>query len=87
VIYVLAVVLGVVVAVWLRRDRSTRLLVGAAAAIQTAALVEFLTVVYPVNGRFPVHGTVRSSTIRDEVPTSGETCIIGHMLSLGIIGP
>lgn len=74
VIYVLAVVLGVIVAVSLRRERSSRLLVGSAAVLQVAALVEFLTVVYPVNGRFPVHGT-------GAVP--GDWAVLRHRWEMG----
>lgn len=56
VIFVLAVVAGVTWAFLVRHERSTRVPVVAAAGAELLALVVFLTVVYPVNFRFPVHG-------------------------------
>ena len=57
VIYVLAVVCTVALAVLTWRDHASRGLAVAAAAVELAALVVFLAVVLPVNSRFPVHGS------------------------------
>ncbi|MGH3096650.1 MAG: hypothetical protein ACRDMV_11715 [Streptosporangiales bacterium] len=57
VIYVLAIVASVALAVALRKERSSRGLVTAAAALEVIALITFLTIVYPVNLQFPVHGS------------------------------
>src|SRR5579875_627791 len=57
VIYVLAVVATVALAVLARRDRASCGLLVPAAVAEMAALIVFLTVVLPVNSRFPVHGS------------------------------
>ena len=57
VIYVLAVICTVALAVLAVRDRAWRSLPVAAAAVEVVALVVFLMVVLPVNSRFPVHGS------------------------------
>lgn len=57
VIYVLAIVACVVLAILQRRDRSTRVPVAVAAVLEVVALIVFFTVVYPVNFHFPVHGS------------------------------
>ena len=57
VIYVLAVLTGVVLAALTARQPGLRILTGTAAALQVAALATFFAVVYPVNFRFPVHGS------------------------------
>ena len=57
VIYVLAVVCTVALAVLAWQDHASRGLAVAAAAVELAALVVFLAVVLPVNSRFPVHGS------------------------------
>jgi hypothetical protein len=57
VIYVLAVICTVLLAVLTWRDHASRGLAMAAAAIEVAALIVFVTVVLPVNSHFPVHGS------------------------------
>lgn len=57
VIYVLAIVACVVLAVLHRRDRAVRVLVSVSAVLEVVALIVFFTVVYPVNFRFPVYGS------------------------------
>jgi hypothetical protein len=56
VLYLLAIVSSVVLAVLVRRDGQVRWLASAAAAAQIVALIVFFAVIYPVNQRFPVHG-------------------------------
>lgn len=56
-IYLLAIVATVALAFLLRHDRSMRRPVAAAAGLELLALIVFLSVVYPVNFRFPVHGS------------------------------
>ena len=60
VLYVLAVLATVVLAVLLRRERGQRGPVAVAAGLQVVALITFLTIIYPVNLRLPVNsaGTV-----------------------------
>ena len=81
VIYVLAVVAGVRLAILLRRERAVRGRLAAAAALQVIALAVFLTVVYPVNFRFPVGGT-------GAVPTGWEASRhrweLGHSLGFAL---
>lgn len=57
VIYVLAVATSVATAVLTRRDAAGRRPVAVAAALEVVAMIVFFTVVYPVNFRFPVHGS------------------------------
>lgn len=57
VIYVLAVVATLALAILARHDRPARMPLAAAAGVEVIALIVFLTVVYPVNFQFPVHGT------------------------------
>jgi hypothetical protein len=47
----------VILAVLVRRDRSQRGMVGVAAGLQVVGLVTFLTIIYPVNLRFPVNSS------------------------------
>ncbi|HEX3651081.1 MAG TPA: hypothetical protein VHV49_21865 [Pseudonocardiaceae bacterium] len=54
VLYVLAVIATVVLAVLARRDPGSRGPLGVAAGLQVVALASFLAVVYPVNQRLPV---------------------------------
>jgi hypothetical protein len=57
VIYVLAVVATIMLAVLAWREHASRGLAVAAATMEVAALIVFLTVVLPVNSKFPVHGS------------------------------
>jgi hypothetical protein len=57
VIYVLAIVASVVVAVLSRTDRGARWLTGVAAGLEIVGLASFFAIIYPVNLRFPVYGT------------------------------
>ena len=56
VIWVLAILASLALAVLSRHDRLTRVPLAAAAALEVTALIVFFAVVYPVNLRFPVHG-------------------------------
>ncbi|MGH3438934.1 MAG: hypothetical protein ACRDRN_21005 [Sciscionella sp.] len=56
VLEVLAVIVGVALAILARHDRASRGLLASAAGLEVIALIVFLTVVYPVNFQFPVHG-------------------------------
>ncbi|HEX3784445.1 MAG TPA: hypothetical protein VHX38_32700 [Pseudonocardiaceae bacterium] len=69
VLYVLAVVATVALAVLARRDRRSRGVLGVAAGLQVVALAGFLTVIYPVNQRFPVNSG-------GAVPRTGPGCVI-----------
>lgn len=69
IVYVLAVIATVVLAVLMRRDTARRWWIGGAAVLQVIGLVTFLTVIYPVNLRLPVNsaGVVPGdwATLRD----------------------
>jgi hypothetical protein len=56
VVYVLAIVASVAVAVLSRRDRGVRRFTGVAAGLEIIGLVSFFAIVYPVNLRFPAYG-------------------------------
>jgi hypothetical protein len=55
VLYVLAVIATVVLAVLVRRDAGRRAVLGTAAGLQVIGLVTFLTIIQPVNQRLPVN--------------------------------
>jgi len=57
VVYVLAVIGTVMLAVLARREAGLRWWIGVAASLQLIALVSFLTVVYPVNLRLPINSS------------------------------
>jgi hypothetical protein len=57
VIYVLAVVATIMLAVLAWHEHASRGLAVAAATMKMTALIVFLTVVLPVNSKFPVHGS------------------------------
>jgi hypothetical protein len=75
VIWILAIVAAVGLAVLNRRDRATRRLAATAAGLELAALAWFFAVVYPVNLQFPVHGPV---TIPTNWATLRDRWEIGH---------
>jgi hypothetical protein len=57
VIYVLAVVATIMLAVLAWHEHASRGLAVAAATMEMTALIVFLTAVLPVNSKFPVHGS------------------------------
>ena len=56
VIWMLAILASLTLAILSRHDRLTRVPLAAAVALEVTALILFFAVVYPVNLRFPVHG-------------------------------
>ena len=55
-VYILAVIATIALAVQLRHGPVRRRLVRVAAALEVLALGSFLTIIYPANQQFPVHG-------------------------------
>lgn len=80
IVYVLAVLATVVLAVLVRRDRGWRWPVAVAAGLQVLALVSFLAVIYPVNQQFPVGGT---GAVPSDWAALRERWELGH--SLGFV--
>lgn len=62
VLHVLAIVLTVATAVLLRHDPPVRRPTGATAGLEVPALATFITIVYPVNPRLPVHSAGAAPT-------------------------
>jgi len=81
VIYVLAVVATVTLAVLLRRDSGRRWPVGIAAGWQVLALASFLTVVYPVNLRLPAGS---AGTVPADWMALRDRWELGHAVGFGL---
>jgi hypothetical protein len=83
VLYVLAVVASVVLAILLRRDREQRGWVSVAAGLQVVALITFLTIVYPVNLRLPVNS---ADTVPSDWTALRDRWELGHTIGFVLFG-
>jgi hypothetical protein len=81
VVYVLAVVTTVTLALLVRRERGRRWQVGTAAALLVIALASFLAVVYPVNLRLPVGS---AGTVPADWTALRDRWELGHAIGFGL---
>lgn len=83
VIWLLAILASLALAILSRHDPLTRVPLAAAVALEAIALIVFFAVVYPVNFRFPVHGP---GTVPADWATLRDRWELGHAIGFVLFG-